>query len=267
MAQLVRLLAAVAVLTTGSAAAQDARAVLQAAADTMGVTDMTSIQYSGTGWIGAVGQSYAPDQDWPRFELASYTRTIDFSTYSSKEEMVIRQGNYSARGGGVTPIRGEQRLSRLVSGTRAWDLRGDHVVPTPELSERRMLEILLTPHGFLKAAVASNPTAVTRNEYGGRVTVVSFLALGRYRVNGTITQDNILQRVQTWLPNPVVGDMYYETVYTNYQDVGGGVQFPCDGTSTRTTMMVPTSRTSAGVTMPLVSRPSAMCGSTWTTLD
>ena len=226
MAQLVRLLAAVAVLTTGSAAAQDARAVLQAAADTMGVTDMTSIQYSGTGWIGAVGQSYAPDQDWPRFELASYTRTIDFSTYSSKEEMVIRQGNYSARGGGVTPIRGEQRLSRLVSGTRAWDLRGDHVVPTPELSERRMLEILLTPHGFLKAAVASNPTAVTRNEYGGRVTVVSFLALGRYRVNGTITQDNILQRVQTWLPNPVVGDMYYETVYTNYQDVGGGVQFP-----------------------------------------
>ena len=84
MAQLVRLLAAVAVLTAGSAAAQDARAVLQAAADTMGVTDMTSIQYSGTGWIGAVGQSYAPDQDWPRFELASYTRTIDFSTYSSK---------------------------------------------------------------------------------------------------------------------------------------------------------------------------------------
>ena len=226
MAQLVRFLAAVAVLTAGPAAAQDARAVLQAAADTMGVTDMTSIRYSGTGWVGAVGQSYAPDQDWPRFELASYTRTIDFSTYSSKEEMVIRQGNNPARGGGGAPIRGEQRLSRLISGTRAWDVRGDRVVPTPELSERRMLEILLTPHGFLKAAMASSPTAVTRNEYGGRVTVVSFLALGRYRVNGTVTEGNIVQRVQTWLPNPVVGDMYYETVYTNYQDVGGGVQFP-----------------------------------------
>ncbi len=226
MAQLVRLLAAVAVLTAGPAAAQDARVVLQAAADTMGVTDMTSIQYSGTGWIGAVGQSYAPEQDWPRLELASYTRTIDFSTYSSKEEMVIRQGNYPARGGGGAPIRGDQRLSRLISGTRAWDVRGDRVVPTPELSERRMLEILLTPHGFLKAAMASNPTAVTRNEYGGPVTVVSFLALGRYRVNGTITENNIVQRVQTWLPNPVVGDMYYETVYTRYQDVGGGVQFP-----------------------------------------
>lgn len=88
-----------------------------------------------------------------------------------------------------------------------------------------MLEILLTPHGFLKGAMASNVTAVTRNEYGGRVTVVSFMALGRFRVNGTITEQNVVERVQTWLPNPVVGDMYYETVYTDYQDVGG-VQFP-----------------------------------------
>src|SRR3990167_3611148 len=25
----------------------------------------------------------------------------------------------------------------------------------------------------------------------------------------------------TWIPNPVVGDMYYETVYSNYKDMGG----------------------------------------------
>ena len=90
MAQLAGLIVAVMVLTAGSVAAQDARGVLQAAAETLGVTNMTSIQYSGTGWIGAVGQNFAPDQDWPRFELASYTRTIDFGTSSSKEEMVIR---------------------------------------------------------------------------------------------------------------------------------------------------------------------------------
>ena len=217
-------ISAVPVLTAGSDAAQDARAVLEAAADTMGVTDMTSIQYSGTGWIGGVGQSYAPDQDWPRFELASYTRTIDFDTYSSKEEMVIRQGSYAARGGGA-PIRGERRRSLLVSGTRAWNIEGDQIIPMPAASERRMLEILLTPQGFLKGAMSNTATAVTRNEYGERVTVVSFIALGRYRVNGTITEDNVVQRVQTWLPNPVVGDMYYETVYTEYEDVGG-VQFP-----------------------------------------
>ena len=68
-------------------------------------------------------------------------------------------------------------------------------------------------------------TAITRNEYGQRATVVSFMARGRFRVNGTITEENVVERVQTWLPNPVVGDMYYETVYTDYQDIGG-MQFP-----------------------------------------
>ena len=224
MAKLVWLFVTVVVLMAGPAVAQDARGALQAAAETLGVTNMTSIQYSGTGWLGGVGQNFAPDQDWPRFELASYTRTIDFGSNSSKEEMVIRQGDYLARGGGA-PVQGERRRTRLVSGTRAWNMEGDTVVPMPAASEQRMLEILLTPHGFLKGAMSSNVTAVTRNEYGGRVTVVSFMALGRFRVNGTITDQNIVERVQTWLPNPVVGDMYYETVYTDYQDIGG-MQFP-----------------------------------------
>src|SRR5262249_22541225 len=39
--------------------------------------------------------------------------------------------------------------------------------------------------------------------------------------NGTINPDNVVQRVQTWIPNPVVGDMYYENVYTNYRDIAG----------------------------------------------
>ena len=122
------------------------------------MTNMTSIQYSGTGWLGGVGQNFAPDQDWPRFELASYTRTIDFGSNSSKEEMVIRQGDYLARGGGA-PVQGERRRTRLVSGTRAWNMEGDTVVPMPAASEQRMLEILLTPHGFLKGAMSGNVTA------------------------------------------------------------------------------------------------------------
>ena len=211
-------------LTLASDPAENAQAILEAAANTMGVDNMTSIQYSGTGWIGEVGQNHAPDQDWPRFELTDYTRTIDFDTYSSKEEMVIRQGNYPALGGGA-PIRGERRRSVLVSGTRAWDIEGDRVIAMPAASERRMLEILLTPQGFLKGALSGNATTLTRNESGEPVTVVSFIALGRYRVHGTITEDNVVRRVQTWLPNPVVGDMYYETIYTEYEDVNG-VQFP-----------------------------------------
>jgi len=213
------------VLMGDPAAAQDARSVLRAAADELGVTDMTSLQYSGTGWIGAVGQNFAPDEDWPRFDLTSYTRTIDFATNSSREDMIAVQGHNPVRGGGRQPIQGERRRTLLVSGEHAWDLQGEDVVPAPAAAELRLLEIFLTPHGFLKGAMAGNPTAVTRNEYGERVTIVSFMALGKYRVNGTITEDSLVRRVQTWLPNPVVGDLYYETVYTNYREIDG-MMFP-----------------------------------------
>ncbi len=77
-----------AALVAGPGAAQDPRSVLQAAANAMGVANMKSIQYSGTGWQGMVGQNYAPADDWPRVDLTSYTRTIDFDTMSSREEFV-----------------------------------------------------------------------------------------------------------------------------------------------------------------------------------
>ena len=225
MAKVVGLLVTVMLLKAAPAAAQDARDVLEAAAETLGVTDMTSLQYSGTGWVGAVGQNFSPDQDWPRFDLTRYVRTIDFATNSSKEERILEQGDNPAMGGGRSPIQGERHQTYLVSGAHAWDLQGETVIPAPAAAELRVLDIFLTPHGFLKGAMVGNPTAITRNEYGERVTVVSFIALGKYRVNGTITEDNLVRRVQTWLPNPVVGDLYYETVYTNYRDIGG-VQFP-----------------------------------------
>ena len=202
------------VLMTAPAAAQSVQRVLQSVATAMGMENLTSIQYSGTGWQGRVGQNVSPDQDWPRVELTSYTRTIDFGTMASKEEYV-REG-------------GTRQFTNLVSGDYAWTLDAQGApVPQPAAAELRRLELFLTPWGFIKGAMApgANPTMVTRNEYGGRSTVISFVAFGKYRVNGTINPDGLLERVQTWVPNPVVGDMYYENVYTNYREVGG-VQIP-----------------------------------------
>ena len=201
------------VLVTGSATAQNVQSVLQATAIAMGMENLTSIQYSGIGWQGRVGQNVSPDRDWPRVELTSYTRTIDFETLSSKEEYVREQGG---------------QVTNFVSGDYAWTLDAQgRPVPQPAAAEVRRLEIFLTPWGFLKGAMApgANPTLVTRHEYGGRSTVISFVAFGKYRVNGTINPDGLLERVQTWVPNPVVGDMYYENVYTQYREVGG-VQIP-----------------------------------------
>ena len=219
-------------LMGGSAAAQDAKTVLQAADKAMGATNLKSVQYSGTtGYVGALGQSYGAEMvgsaetEWPKFDITSYTRTIDYETKSSKEEIVLVQGKNPPLGGGGTPLQGEQRRTSMVSGNYAWNMQGSNVTPAPAAAELRQLYIMLTPHGFVRAALAGNPTAVTRMEAGRKVTIVSFTALGKYRVNGTINGQNLVQYIQTWVPNAVLGDMVWETRYSNFKDFGG-VQFP-----------------------------------------
>src|SRR5712691_13431127 len=220
--------------------AQDARGVLRAAGDAMGVANLKTIQYSGTGWNAAVGQSFSPQEDWPHFEVTRYTRTIDYDAKSSREEFTRRQGNNPPRGGGGTPLQGEQQQVAMVSGNYAWNMDGEKAIPQPgsylagiPVAEFRQLDIWLTPHGFLKAAQAANPTAISLTlpqspggiTQNGKATLVSFTAMGKYRVNGTFNDQNMLELVQTWIPNPVYGDMLYELRYTNYKDFGG-VKFP-----------------------------------------
>ena len=218
-------------LTGGTAAAQDVKAVLQAVAKNIGADNLRCITYSGSGYVGAVGQNVTPRDDWPHVELASYTKVVNFDTRSGREEQVRRQGTYPVRGGGGIPIQGEVRQINLVSGNYAWGLQGTNVNPQPAAAEQRQLDLWLTPHGFLKAALAApNPVLLTRNEgaEGGgtrRVRMISIAVLGKYRVNATITAENQIERVQTWIPNPVIGDMNYETMYSNYKDFGT-VKFP-----------------------------------------
>ena len=68
-----------------------------------------------------------------------------------------------------------------------------------------------------------------------KVTVVSITVRGKYRVDATINKENMLQRIHTWVPDPVLGDMNYEHEFTNasYIDVGDGVRFPTDWHPTR----------------------------------
>jgi glyoxylase-like metal-dependent hydrolase (beta-lactamase superfamily II) len=168
----------------------------------------------------------------PRIQLASYTKTVNFDTKSAREEQVRRQGTFPARGGGGIPIQGDVHQLNIVSGNYAWSVQGTNATPQPAAAAQRQLDLWLTPHGFVKAAMtAANPVMVTRyegGEAGGgkrRVTMVSMTALGKYRVNATITDEHLVERVQTWIPNPVIGDMYYETVYSSYKDFGG-LKFP-----------------------------------------
>jgi len=44
------------------------------------------------------------------------------------------------------------------------------------------------------------------------------------RLTGEFNNDNLLERVVTWVPDPVLGDKMVELRFSDYKDVGGGVK-------------------------------------------
>jgi len=217
-------------LMIGQAAAQDATSLLQAADKAIGASAVKSVVYTGTGRMGYVGQQFATG-DLPRTDLKSYTMAIDYGAKSSKEEYVRVQGNNIPRGGGAGfPVQGEPKFANFVSGNMAWNLNAQgQPNPTPGNAEVGQFMIWTTPHGFIKAALESGNATLsdrTFNRTGETVKVVGFTTMGKYRVTGEFDKDNLLERVVTWIPNPVMGDMLVELRYSDYKDVGGGAKFP-----------------------------------------
>jgi len=224
------------------AAAQDvdARAALLASLKAMGGENLKTIEITAAGSSSLIGQQYSVDGNWPQFEVANYTRAIDFDARWSREDYTRRQGNFPTFG--RVPM-AEQRVTAIVSGSSAWDLRDGMPVPLTRpyldgvpVNELRQLELAITPHGFLKAALASSDAKAIRIQYvgasdfglsqfGRTVTMVTFTFLGKYKIVGTIDDRNLVELVGTWFPNPVYGDMDYEMRYTEYKDFGG-VKFP-----------------------------------------
>jgi glyoxylase-like metal-dependent hydrolase (beta-lactamase superfamily II) len=205
-------------LVAGIALAQDAKTVLQSATKAMG--DVKSIQFSGTGHLAAVGQAWNPTSPWPETIVKSYTRTVDYSSQSSREELVRNEGDPPAKGG-AAPFGGDQKQVNLVSGQYAWNQPGNAPQPAVAAAEERQLQIWLTPHGFLNGAMQNSATA--KKGKGG--TEVSFTAMTKFKVTGTIDTQGMVTKTETRIPNPVLGDMLVETDYSAYKDFNG-VKFP-----------------------------------------
>jgi glyoxylase-like metal-dependent hydrolase (beta-lactamase superfamily II) len=208
----------------GPAAAQDAASLLQAADKAMGASAVKSVAYSGTGTMRYPGQNFEPNGDWPRAPMTSYTATIDYGSKSSKEEYAVDVAKKERGGGLAAP-----RTTNFLSGNFAWNLNAQgQPNPQPAAAELRDFMITISPYGFIKAALASG-NATVEDRYFNRleqtVKVIGFTT-GKYRVTGEFDKDNLLERVVTWFPNPVMGDMAIEIRYTDWKDVGGGAKFP-----------------------------------------
>lgn len=204
---------------------EETKAVLAGVAKTMGAMDLKSLQYTGSGTVFAVGQSPYPGAPWPRFNAKSYTRAINYDTVSMRDEVVRTQGENPPRGGGVQPIIGEQRQNLVVSGTYAWNQAGENAIPAPAAVADRLQQLWITPHGVIKAAMAHNATVQAQTDGGKKLTTISFVVPGQLKVKALINERNLVEKVESWNTNPVLGDTLTETTYADYKDFGG-VQFP-----------------------------------------
>jgi len=203
---------AVAALFILTVSAQDARTVIANASKAIGVDTLKTVQYSATGMDFALGQAPNPSSPWPKFINKSYTRAINFETPASRIERVRVQGENPPHGGGQQPLVGDQPVNQTI-------------IVNAETPWVQQLEIVMMPHGFLRAAAAKNATVEAKTVGGKKYNVVSFLGDNKAKVNGYINDQNLVERIETWIDNPFLGDMAFEAIYSDFVNAGGAM-FP-----------------------------------------
>jgi glyoxylase-like metal-dependent hydrolase (beta-lactamase superfamily II) len=211
-------------------ASKDAKSVVDDVARTIGTVNLKSIQYSGIGFAFNFGQNFRPLSPWPKF-YATYSYAVNYEEDAAREEIVRTQFENPPRGAGGQPLYRESRAINFVSGDRAWTTGpSGNTTTSLDEAENRQLQIAMTPHGWVKAAMTANPTMKATTLNGRKVTEISFTVPGKhevkeYKVNGYVNDQNLLEKVETWIPDDLLGDTLLEATYSDYRDFGG-MKFP-----------------------------------------
>lgn len=207
--------------------AQDAKAVIAKAEAAMG--HVTSVRYSGTGKLGAVGMGWNTTSPWHFTDLTSYTRTIDYPSGSSRDLRIYAQENPIDLGG-QAPFTEPRTVGIAISGQYAWNQPVDSnppsngVSPAPGDVEMRQLQIVLTPQGFLNAAAANGAVAKDEVKDGQKRTTLTFM-WGKHKIKGALDSRNLVTKIETKVAEPVMGDMPLQVFFTDYKRYGA-MMFP-----------------------------------------
>jgi glyoxylase-like metal-dependent hydrolase (beta-lactamase superfamily II) len=201
----------------GSAMAQDAKTAIANAQKAMG--DLKSITYSGSAKDVAFQQCGANSTDMmcrgthdPMRPINNYVRVIDLTAAASRATGAT---NNIGAGGSTTLTPGtffQQVTPQQADVSQPW---------------ANSLEFYITPWGFLKGAAANNATASRRKVDGKNYTVLTWSPAVKapsgksYVINGYVNDQNIVDRVETWLGENIMGDMHILATYTGWKDFGG----------------------------------------------
>ena len=217
---MVKKLAVVAICLTflsTNAMGQDAKTVIANAQKALG--DVKSITYSGTAKDVSFQQCGANSTDMtcrgthdPMRPINNYVRVIDLATSTSRHTGAT---NNIGGGGSTTVAAGtffQQVTTQQADTSQPWN---------------GSLEFYITPWGFLKGAAEHNPLVSRRRVDGKNYTVlmwnpkVKAASGASYVINGYISEQNLVERVETWLGENIMGDMHIVATYTGWKDFGG----------------------------------------------
>jgi glyoxylase-like metal-dependent hydrolase (beta-lactamase superfamily II) len=145
---------------------------------------------------------------------------VDYQQGISREEVIRSQFSIPSRGGGYQPMYETGTMAFVTTNDSGWDglHRGGLVAGG---------EPLITPQGFVQAALSGNPTLKTTTIDGQTVRIVSLQMPGPFKIqiDAYINKDNLIEKVDTWVPSIILGDILIENTYSDYRDFGG-VKFP-----------------------------------------
>jgi glyoxylase-like metal-dependent hydrolase (beta-lactamase superfamily II) len=199
------------------AGAPAAAATLDDVAKAMGVAKAETIHYVGAGTFWGVGQSFRPGLPWPRFNMVRATRAFDYAKHVFINDFVVTQGEHPPRGGAQQPLFGEQRRASGIAGERAWIAAGAFNIASPRFQPQLLHDYWTSPHAVVKAALADKAALVPAE--GGAVFEVT--RAGQWKARVFVNRENLVERVESWVESPVLGDMAVVTAYGGYRDVDG----------------------------------------------
>jgi glyoxylase-like metal-dependent hydrolase (beta-lactamase superfamily II) len=200
--------------TSATANAQNAKSAIDNATKALGSGSLKTIEYTGSGMDYVIGQAAAPNAPWPKFIDKTYTRVVDLDAPASRMQRVRLQGENPPRGGGQQPVIGEQNQTQV------------QAAGSPQAAGLQDDLAMTLPYSFLRsAAAAKDATAKSQTMGGKKYTVISFTAGNKATMRGYFNSDNLLEKAETKIDNNVLGDIPYETAFSDYKEFGG-VKFP-----------------------------------------
>jgi len=84
------------------------------------------------------------------------------------------------------------------------------------------------PHGFIKAWSLGGADTTTTMEGGATVITAPVPGMAGTTMKATLNSENMIDRVEALVDNPVLGDVLVETSYSDYGELGGAILLPSD---------------------------------------